>query len=106
MGATDPERVPRDLRNAFTYRRDLPDRTSEPLQSHAKALFQCASGPQQEAPQMSSRVAAVLYVLAMVVVIVGVDFLFLRDRFWERLAANVAIVVVFGAVYLLFLRRG
>lgn len=54
---------------------------------------------------MSSRVAAVLYVLAMVAVIVGVDFLFLRDRFWERLATNVAIVVVFGAVYLLFLRR-
>ncbi|MDX8534768.1 hypothetical protein RFM41_26610 [Mesorhizobium sp. VK25A] len=55
---------------------------------------------------MSGRVAAVLCVLAMVVVIVGVDFLFLRDRFWERLAANAAIVVVFGAVYLLFLRRG
>lgn len=60
----------------------------------------------KEVPQMSGRVAAVLCVLAMVVVIVGVDFLFLRDRFWERLAANAAIVVVFGAVYLLFLRRG
>lgn len=55
---------------------------------------------------MSSRVAILLYVLAMVVIIVGVDVLFFRSRFWERLAANVAIVVVFGAVYLLFLRRG
>ena len=55
---------------------------------------------------MSSRVAILLYVLAMVVTIVGVDVLFFRGQFWERLAANVAIVVVFGAVYLLFLRRG
>lgn len=55
---------------------------------------------------MSNRLAVALYVLAMVALIVGVDVLFLRDRFWERLFANIAIVLVFGAVYLLFLRRG
>ncbi|WP_296742601.1 hypothetical protein [Mesorhizobium sp.] len=54
---------------------------------------------------MSSRVLVALYVLVMVVVIVGVDFLFLRDRFWERLSVNVGIVLLFGAVYMLFLRR-
>jgi hypothetical protein len=55
---------------------------------------------------MSKHLAAALYVLAMVAVIVAVDFLFLRDRFWARLAANVGIVLVFAAFYLLVLRRG
>jgi len=47
----------------------------------------------------------VLYVLALVAVVVGVDILFFRHRFWERLAANVGIVVIFGAFYLRFLKR-
>ncbi len=34
---------------------------------------------------MSRQVAVALYVLAMIAVIVVVDFLFLRHRFWERL---------------------
>ena len=46
-----------------------------------------------------------LYVLALVAVVVGVDILFFRHHFWERLIANVGIVVVFGAVYLRFLKR-
>jgi hypothetical protein len=44
-----------------------------------------------------------LYVLAMVAVVVGVDLLFFRDQFWPRLAANVGIVLVFGAFYFRFL---
>ncbi|MGH9616699.1 MAG: hypothetical protein ACRD28_08140 [Acidobacteriaceae bacterium] len=54
---------------------------------------------------MSSRVAGVLYAVAMVAVIVGVDFAFFRNRFWERLIANIGIVLVFAAVYLRFLRH-
>ncbi len=56
---------------------------------------------------MHSSVARVLYVLAMVVVIVGVDILVFRDKtwFWERLAANVGIVLVFGAFYFRFAVR-
>jgi hypothetical protein len=52
-----------------------------------------------------SRVAVVLYVVAMVAIIVGVDVAFFRNRFWERLAANIGIVLVCGAFYLRFLRR-
>jgi len=52
-----------------------------------------------------SRHAVTLYVVAMAAIIVGVDFLFLRDRFWERLAVNIGIVFVFAVFYLLFLRR-
>ncbi len=46
-----------------------------------------------------------LYVLALVAVVVGVDVLFFRNRFWERLMANVGIVLVFAAFYLRFLKR-
>jgi len=47
----------------------------------------------------------VLYVLAMVGVVVGVDVLFFRHHFWARLIVNVGIVAVFAAFYLRFLKR-
>jgi predicted cobalt transporter CbtA len=47
----------------------------------------------------------VLYVLALVAVVVGVDVLFFRHHFWARLIVNVGIVLVFGAFYLRFLKR-
>lgn len=51
------------------------------------------------------QVMVLLYVLAMVVIIVGVDVLFLRHQFLPRLLVNIAVVVVFGAVYFAFLKR-
>jgi hypothetical protein len=54
---------------------------------------------------MAGRVAIVLYVVAMAAVIVGVDFVFLRNRFWERLTMNIGIVLVFAVFYLRFLRH-
>ena len=54
---------------------------------------------------MGRQATNVLYVLAMVAVVVGVDILFFRHHFWERLAVNVGIVLVFAAFYLRFLRR-
>jgi hypothetical protein len=49
--------------------------------------------------------AIALYVLALVAVVVSVDVLFFRDRFWERLLVNVGIVLVFAAFYLRFLKH-
>jgi len=46
-----------------------------------------------------------LYLAVMVTVIVAVDFAFFRGRFWERLIANIGIVMLFAAFYLRFLRR-
>ena len=46
-----------------------------------------------------------LYVLAMVAAVVGVDVLFFRHQFWARLIVNVGIVLVFAAFYLRFLKR-
>src|SRR6266568_8769715 len=40
---------------------------------------------------MGRQAAAVLYVLALVAVVVGVDVLFFRNQFWERLIVNVGI---------------
>ena len=53
---------------------------------------------------MSRQATVVLYVVAMAAIIVGVDFAFFRNRFWERLAVNIVIVLVFGAFYWRFLR--
>ncbi|HLI96583.1 MAG TPA: hypothetical protein VKT72_10925 [Candidatus Baltobacteraceae bacterium] len=54
---------------------------------------------------MSARIAAALYVVVMMAVIVGVDVAFFRNRFLERLIANVGVVLVFLAFYLRFLGR-
>ncbi len=40
----------------------------------------------------------------MIAVVVGVDMLFFRNHFWERLMVNVGIVVVAIAFYLRFLK--
>ncbi|HEV3266791.1 MAG TPA: hypothetical protein VGZ68_00135 [Acidimicrobiales bacterium] len=54
---------------------------------------------------MGNKTVAVFYVLAMVAVVVGVDILFFRHHFTERLLVNVGIVLVFVAFYLAFLKR-
>ena len=46
-----------------------------------------------------------IYVLALVAVVVGVDVLFFRHHLWERLIVNVGIVLVFAAFGLRFLKR-
>jgi hypothetical protein len=61
------------------------------------------SGVKVGRTEMDRRITAVLYVAAMAAVIVGVDFVFFRNRFWERLIVNIGIVLVFGAFYLRFL---
>jgi hypothetical protein len=54
---------------------------------------------------MGRQAAVVLYVLALVAVVVGVDVLFFRNQLWERLIVNVGTVLVFAAFYLRFLKR-
>ena len=52
------------------------------------------------ATQMDKRIALALYVVVMAGVIVGLDLMFFKNRFWERLLVNVGIVLVFAAFYL------
>ena len=53
---------------------------------------------------MRQNMWTVVYVLLMVIVIVGMDLVFFRDLFWERLLSNVGMVLVFAAFGLKFLR--
>jgi hypothetical protein len=52
-----------------------------------------------------NQIAAAVYVVLMAAVIVAVDVLFFKNRFWGRLTANVGIVLVFAAFYFRFLKR-
>jgi hypothetical protein len=54
---------------------------------------------------MGKTATVVLYVIALVVVVVGVDVLFFRHHFLARLMANVGIVLLFAAFYMAFLRH-
>ena len=45
-----------------------------------------------------------IYILVLIAVIVSVDILFFKNRFWERLIVNIGIVLVFAAFYLRFLK--
>ncbi len=54
---------------------------------------------------MGRQMTSALYVVVMAAVIVAIDVLFFKGRFWERLAANVGIVLVFAAFYFRFLGR-
>jgi hypothetical protein len=55
--------------------------------------------------EMSKSIYVVLLALIMIAVIVGVDLLFFRNQFWERLTANIGIVLVFIAFYFRFLQN-
>jgi type IV secretory pathway VirB2 component (pilin) len=46
-----------------------------------------------------------LCILVLIAVVVSVDLLFFRNRFWERLMVNIGIVLVFAAFYLRFLKN-
>ena len=54
---------------------------------------------------MGRQAAVAFYVLLLIAVVVSVDVLFFRNRFWERLMVNVGIVLVFAAFGLRFLKR-
>jgi hypothetical protein len=54
---------------------------------------------------MGRQTTKVLYVVLMAAVVIAVDILFFRGRFWERLIVNIGVVMVFAAFYLRFLKR-
>ena len=54
---------------------------------------------------MRKNMITVLYIVVMIAVVVSVDVLFFKNRFWERLMANIGIVLVFLAFYLRFLKK-
>jgi hypothetical protein len=53
---------------------------------------------------MGSQPGSLLYIIVMVVVVLVVDWRFLRHYFWARLAVNIGIILVFLAIYWAFVR--
>ena len=49
---------------------------------------------------MTRNMSIVLYTVVMIAVVVSVDLLFFKNRFWERLTVNIGIILVFAAFYL------
>lgn len=47
----------------------------------------------------------ILFFVIMVATVVCVDFLFLRHLFWERLAVNIGIVVIYLILFLTFINK-
>jgi len=54
--------------------------------------------------EMGRQLVVALYVVAMAAIIIVVDVSFFRNHFWERLTANIGIVLVFAAFYWIFLK--
>lgn len=54
--------------------------------------------------EMNKNSGEVLYLAFMIAVIVAIDVLFFRNRFWERLLANIGVVLLFVAFYFRFFR--
>jgi len=54
---------------------------------------------------MTKSMMLVVFLVAMVAIVVGVDVMVFRHRFWERLIVNISIVLVFALFYFMFLKR-
>ena len=54
---------------------------------------------------MTRSLSVAIYIVALIAVVVSVDILFFKNRFWERLMVNIGIVLVFAAFYLKFFRH-
>jgi uncharacterized membrane protein len=53
--------------------------------------------------EMPRKVYIVLFIVLLIAVVISVDLLFFKNRFWERLLVNIGIVMVFAAFGLRFL---
>jgi lipopolysaccharide export LptBFGC system permease protein LptF len=99
-------KTPPGRRRGFCFARaDLPFRRQhhETCDSKKAKKWRFKDTGQSEgmgATQMDKRIALALYVVVMAGVIVGLDLMFFKNRFWERLLVNVGIVLVFAAFYL------
>ena len=54
---------------------------------------------------MTRNMFGVLYAVVMIVVVVSVDLLFFKNRFWERLTVNIGVILVFAAFFWRFLKN-
>ena len=80
---------------------ELPPQTGEDPEENLEAADELF----EQEIEMTRNVSIVLFIVVLIAVVVSVDILFFRNRFWERLMANIGIVLVFAAFYLRFLNN-
>jgi len=54
---------------------------------------------------MNKNILVMIYIIAMVVTVTTIDIVFFRHRFWERLFANIGIIMIYVAFYLAFVKN-
>ncbi len=54
---------------------------------------------------MDKNTITIILILGMAAIIITVDVLFFRHQFWERLSANIGIVLIFIAIYFRFIAK-
>ncbi len=54
---------------------------------------------------MPKNTIVLLFVLTMIALIVGVDILLFKNLFWQRLIANISIVLLFIALYRRYIKQ-
>lgn len=54
------------------------------LRGNASLTHKRAIGELELVGQMTKNMLAALYIVVLIIVVFGVDFLFFRSRFWER----------------------
>jgi hypothetical protein len=54
---------------------------------------------------MGKSIVIVIYILTMIATVVIVDILFFRHHFWERLIANIGIVVIYVVFYFALMKH-
>jgi hypothetical protein len=81
--------------------RNSPRDLKKTQQLHGKAT----AGIFERVIEMPRNTYVVLCILVLIAVVVSVDLLFFKNRFWERLMVNIGIVLVFAAFYLRFLKN-
>jgi hypothetical protein len=84
----------------------LPCRYGSEWTERAMLVLQPSCTGEWKAIEIKSNAPVILSFLAvLIVVVVGVDVFFLRNRFWERLIVNLGIVAAFVGFYFGFLKN-
>ena len=63
------------------------------------------SVPRRKTNMDTNKLTVGVVIVVMIAIVVSVDLLFFKNRFWERLIVNIGIVLVFAAFYLRFLKN-
>jgi hypothetical protein len=86
-------------------RRSRTGTAQEDLKEDPATSGEATADTVERVTEMPRNAYVVLLIVVLIAAVVGVDLLFFRNRFWERLTVNIGIVLVFAAFYFRFLKN-